>query len=136
MLWKNWLINRLGSLVIVAGPRQARFFHGPCGVQGVYNSTGKLHRNEFTFSSSHTEMLFTFRPSLTKTELPCLLCGGSATSIIPGIFGLAWSLARCVSWRHRQWQCCNLHHSDNMDVLLADRPSTFADITGITPEGL
>ena len=29
MLWKNWLINRLGSLVIVAGPRQARFFHGP-----------------------------------------------------------------------------------------------------------
>ena len=28
MLWKNWLINRLGSLVIVAGPRQARFFHG------------------------------------------------------------------------------------------------------------
>ena len=27
MLWKNWLINRLGSLVIVAGPRQARFFH-------------------------------------------------------------------------------------------------------------
>ena len=32
MLWKNWLINRLGSLVIVAGPRQARFFHGPTGV--------------------------------------------------------------------------------------------------------
>ena len=31
-----------------------------------------------TFSSSHTEMLFTFRPSLTKTELPCLLCGRSA----------------------------------------------------------
>ena len=29
MWWKNWLINRLGSLVIVAGPRQARFFHGP-----------------------------------------------------------------------------------------------------------
>ena len=28
-----------------------------------------------TFSSSHTEMLFTFRPSLTKTELPCLLYG-------------------------------------------------------------
>ena len=53
-----------------------------------------------TFSSSHTEMLFTFRPSLTKTELPCLLCGRSATSVIPGIFGLAWSLAQCVSWRH------------------------------------
>ena len=29
MLWKNWLMNRLGSLVIVAGPRHARFFHGP-----------------------------------------------------------------------------------------------------------
>ena len=31
--------------------------------------TGKLHSNEFnisTFSSLHTEMLFTFRPSLTK----------------------------------------------------------------------
>ena len=85
-----------------------------------------------TFSSSHTEMLFTFRPSLTKTELPCLLCGHSATSVIPGIFGLAWSLARCVSWRHRQWQCCILHNSDSIDALLA----TFADITVIAPEGL
>ena len=59
-----------------------------------------------TFSSSHTEMLFTFRTSLTKTELPCLLCGRSAASVIPGIFCLAWSLARCVSRRHRQWKCC------------------------------
>ena len=67
-----------------------------------------------TFSSSHTETLFTFRPSLTKSELPCLLCGRSATSVIPGIFGLAWSLARCVSWRHRQWQCCILHNSYSM----------------------
>ena len=88
-----------------------------------------------TFSSSHTEMLFTFRPSLTKTELPCL-CGRSATSVIPGIFGLAWSLARCVSWRHRQWQCCIWHNSDSMDALLADRPSMFVDITVIAPEGL
>ena len=88
-----------------------------------------------TWSYSHTEMLFTFRPSLTKTEIPCLLCGCSATSVMPGIFGLAWSLARCVSWRHRQWQCCILHNSDSMDVLLADRPSTFADITVIAPEG-
>ena len=55
-----------------------------------------------TFSSSHTEMLFTFKPTLTKTELPCLLCGRSATSVIPGIIGLAWSLDRCVSWRQRQ----------------------------------
>ena len=84
-----------------------------------------------TFSSSHTEMLFTFRPSLTKTELPCLLCGRSATSVIPAIFGLTWSLARCVSWRHRQWQCCILHTSDSMDALLADRLSMFADITVI-----
>ena len=29
MWWKNWLVNRLGSLVIVAWPWQARFFHGP-----------------------------------------------------------------------------------------------------------
>ena len=41
-----------------------------------------------TFSSSHTEMLFTFRPCLRKTEIPCLLCGRSATSVKPGIFGL------------------------------------------------
>ena len=89
-----------------------------------------------TFSSSHTEMLFTFRPSLTKPELPCLLCGRSATSVIPGIFGLAWSLPRCVYWRHKQWQCYILLNSDSMDALLADRPSTFADITVIAPEGL
>ena len=89
-----------------------------------------------TFYSSHTEMLFTFRQSLTKTELPCLLCGRSVTSVIPGIVGLAWSLARCVSWRHRQWQCCILHNSDSMDALLVDRPSTFADITGIALEVL
>ena len=80
-------------------------------------------------------MLFTFRPSLTITELPCLLCARSATSVIPGIFGLAWSLGRCVSLRHRQWQCCILHNSDSMDALLADRPSPFADITVIAPEG-
>ena len=65
-----------------------------------------------------------------------MLCGRSATSVIPGIFGLAWSLARCVSWRHRQWQCCILHNYDSMDALLADRPSTFSDITVIVPEGL
>ena len=76
------------------------------------------------------------RPSLTKIELPCLLCGRLATSVIPGIFGLAWSLARCVSWRHRQWQCCILHNSDSMDALLADGPSTFADITVIALERL
>ena len=81
-------------------------------------------------------MLFIFRPSLTKTELPCLLCGRSATSVIPGIFGLAWSWALCVSWKHGQWQCCILHNSDSMDALLADRPSTFADITVIALEGL
>ena len=80
-----------------------------------------------TFSSSQTEMLFTIRPSLIKTELPCLLCGCSAASAIPGILGLAWSLNMCVSWRQRQ--CCSLHISDSMDALLAVRPSTFADIT-------
>ena len=89
-----------------------------------------------TFPSSQTEMLFTFRPSLINTGLPCLLCGRSATSAIPGIIGFAWSLDRWVSWRQRQWQCCSLHITDRMDVLLAVRPSTFADITVIATEGL
>ena len=31
---------------------------------------------------------------------------------------------------------CILHNSDSMDALLADRPSTIADITVIAPEGL
>ena len=43
MLWKNWLINRLGSLVIVAGPRQARFFHGPTAWREQAN-IGKIQR--------------------------------------------------------------------------------------------
>ena len=34
MWWKNWLINRLGSLVIIGGPRQAGFFHGPTTNRG------------------------------------------------------------------------------------------------------
>ena len=42
-----------------------------------------------TLSSSQTELLITFRPSLTKTELPCLLCRRSATSAIPEMLGLA-----------------------------------------------
>ena len=119
--------------------------------------TGSVQRHRETFSYSHTEMLFTFRPSLTKTELSCLLCGSSATSVIPGIFGIAWSLALlglCIAWSLALlglWHCLvfgsvcfletytvvmlYLHNSDSMDALLADRPSTFADITSIAPEG-
>ena len=82
-----------------------------------------------TLSSSQTEILLTFRPSLTKTELPCLLCGHSAASAIPEILDLARSLALWVSWRHRQWQCLSLHNYDSMDALLAVRPSMFTDIT-------
>ena len=89
-----------------------------------------------TFPSSQTNMLFTFSPCLIKTKLPCLLCGRSATSAIPGIIGLVWYLDRCVSWRQRQWQCCSLHTTDSMDTFLAVRPSTFADITVIATEGL
>ena len=94
------------------------------GMVQVVVCTGSVQRQReapvmnSTFSSSHTEMLFTVRPSLTKTELPCLLCGRSTTSVIPGIFGLAWSLARCVSWRHRQWQCYILHNSDSTVIAL------------------
>ena len=41
------------------------------------------------------------------------------------------------SWRHRQWpMLVSWHNSDSMDALLADRPSTFVDITVIAPEGL
>ena len=80
-----------------------------------------------TLSSSQTEMLLTFRPFLTKTELPCLLCGRSATSAIPGILGLSRFLALWISWRHRQWQ--SMHNFDSMDALLAVRPSMSADIT-------
>ena len=43
MLWKNWLINRMGSLVIVAGPRQARFFHGPLNIVNNVFKTLFLH---------------------------------------------------------------------------------------------
>ena len=82
------------------------------------------------FSSSQTEMLFTFRPALINTELPCLLYGRSTTRIV----GLAWFLDRCVSWR--QWQCYFLHISDSMDVFLTVRPSMFADITVSVTDGL
>ena len=41
----------------------------------------------------------------------------------------------CVSWRQRQWQCCSLHSSDSIDVLLAVRPLTLADITVSAIEG-
>ena len=104
-----------------------------CSAGGLYTecsiTPGSSTVINSTLSSSQTEMLLTFRPSLTKTELPCLLCGRSATIAIPGIIGIAWSLALWVSWRHRQWQCLSLHNYDSMDALLAVRPSMFADIT-------
>ena len=95
-------------------------------------------------------MIFLFKNSKTmwwRLFIKCLLCTYTYVALTvfnhshygyckPGIFGLAWSLARCVSWRHRQWQCCILHNSDSMDALLADRPSTFADITVIALEEL
>ena len=82
-----------------------------------------------TLSSLQTEMMLNFTPFLTKTELPCLLCGRSTTSVIPGMPGLARSLALWVFWRHRQWQCLSLQNSDSMDALLVVRPSMLADIT-------
>ena len=91
-------------------------------VQGVYNDTGKLHSNEFNI------LLFTYRNAV---HLQTISNKNRTTMLV------VWtSLARCVSWRHRQWQCCILHNSDSMDALLADRPSTFADITVIALEGL
>ena len=105
-------------------------------VHGVYNNTRHLQCNELNillFANGNVVHLQTIS---TKTELPCLLCGRSATSAIPGIIGLDWSLNRCVSWRQRQWQCCSLHITDSMDALLAVSPSTFADLTVIATEGL
>ena len=144
----GWTVTQIGWCCVRGIGSRTDFSHISGGSRN--GSGGGLYREctttpgsstvmNSTFLFSYIEMLFTFRPSLTKTELPCLLCGRSATSVIPGIFGLAWSLARCVSWRHRQWQCCILHNSDSMDALLlvlADRPSTFADITVISLEGL
>ena len=64
-----------------------------CASGGLYTecttTPGSSTVMNSTLSSSQTEMLLTFRPSLTKTELPCLLCVRSATSAIPGMFGLA-----------------------------------------------
>ena len=57
---------------------------------GLYCTTpGSSTIMNSIFSSSQTEMFHTFRPSLIKTEFPCLLCEGSATSAIPGILGIA-----------------------------------------------
>ena len=67
-----------------------------CSAGGLYTecttTPGSSTVINSTLSSSQTEMLLNFRRSLTKTELPCLLRGRSATSAIPGIFGLARSL--------------------------------------------
>ena len=64
-----------------------------CSAGGLYTecttTPGSSTVINSTLSSSQTEMLLTFRPSLTKTELPCLLCGRPATSAIPGMLGLA-----------------------------------------------
>ena len=54
MLWKNWLIKRLGSLVIVAGPRQARFFHGPTLQQNDWKTIHALN-------SDHLPILLTIQ---------------------------------------------------------------------------
>ena len=76
----------------------ATLTYGIVGPLHSYTQEGWVDNNNIstvmssTFPSSQTEMLFTFRPSLINTELPCLLCGRSATSAIPGILGLAWSL--------------------------------------------
>ena len=64
-----------------------------CSAGGLYTecttTSGSSTVMNSTVSSSQTEMLLTFRPSLTKTELPCLLCGRSATIAISGMFGHA-----------------------------------------------
>ena len=43
MWWKNWLITRVGCLVTVAGPRQARFYHGSTAVTVMHVLLFVLH---------------------------------------------------------------------------------------------
>ena len=78
-------------------------------------------------SSSQAEMGLTFRQSLRNTELPCLLCGYSVSSVIPGMFGLARFLALCCFGDIDR--CLSLHNSDSMDALLAVRPSMLLTTT-------
>ena len=98
---------------------------------GSVQRTGKLHSNEFNI------LFFTYRNAV---HLQTISNKDRATMLVVWTFSYKrhtrniWSLVRCVSWRHRQWQCCILHNSDSMDVLSSDRPSTFADITIIAPE--
>ena len=42
----------------------------------------------YIFSSSQNRNVVHLQTISNKTELPCLLCGSSATSAIPGILGL------------------------------------------------
>ena len=63
-----------------------------CSAGGLYTkcttTPGRSTVMNSALFSSETEMLLTFRSSLTKTELPYLLCGRSATSAIPGMLDL------------------------------------------------
>ena len=87
VLWplKSSITIRYMFLVPSGGTRN-------CSAGGLYmestTTPGSSTVMNSTLSSSQTEMLLTFRPSLTKTELPCLLCGRSATSAIPGLLGI------------------------------------------------
>ena len=79
-----------------------------CPMDGVqpdrwvaYRQNVRLHRVARLQSLQHgwvTEMLFTFRSSLIKIVFPYLTFGRSATSVIPGILGLAFLAPLCVSW--------------------------------------
>ena len=80
-----------------------------CSAGGLYTEStttlGSSTVMNSTLFSSQTEMLYNLQTISNKREYPCLLCGCSATSTMPGMTGLARPLSLWVSWRPRQWQC-------------------------------
>ena len=131
--WNLRLHSGVGFCVPMEGVQTARWV--------AYRQNVRLHRGSSavitsTWLAAVTEILFTFRSSLMKITLPYLSWRCTATSVIPGIMGLSLFAPLCVSWRHRQWQCCPLHKSDSMEALTADIPSMFTEIAVSAQERL
>ena len=91
------------------------------------HNTRELHCNAFNIFFFTDRFVARLQTISNKNGAAEIVVCTSATSAIPGIIGLVWSLDQCVSWRQRQ--CCSLYITDSMDALLAVRPSTFEDIS-------
>ena len=92
-----------------------------CSAGGLYTecttTPGSSTVMNATLSSSQTEMLLIFRPSLTKTELPCLLCGRPTTRPYQECLALLDLWLCGFLGDIDNWQCLSLHNSDSMDAL-------------------